>query len=307
MDRFVIRGEKRCGENSDGTRENKKKSRSISSEGRRVLEEWKNQFAVSERDGEPFCLLCSKILGVCKTYNVKRHFDTTHVTFDKKYPPGSQERTHKITSLEKNAIAEQNTMRASLNVTQAVTLATFKISWLLAKHGKPFTDGELIKNCFLESQCLFNDLSNKSEIIRRIKSLQLSNDTVTRRISEISENLTEQLKSKIATASALSLAADESTDIGDVAQLCIWVRCVDSVTFEVTEDLLALKSLHERTRGEDIHKALSEACRDMNIPASSVVSITTDGAPSMTGKHKGLVAEMQKISPDLLAFHCIVH
>ncbi len=76
---------------------------------------------------------------------------------------------------------------------------------------------------------------------------------------------------------------------------------------QVTEDLLALKSLHERTRGEDIHRALSEACKDMNILASSVVSITTDGAPSMTGKHKGLVAEIRKISPDLLAFHCIVH
>uniref|UniRef100_A0A671RV65 DUF4371 domain-containing protein n=1 Tax=Sinocyclocheilus anshuiensis TaxID=1608454 RepID=A0A671RV65_9TELE len=263
------------------------------------------RFAVNERDGQPFCLLCSKILGVCKTYNVKRHFDTTHATFDKKYPPGSQESTLKITSNEKNAIAKQNTMRANLKVSQAVTLAAFKISWLLAKHGKPFSDGELVKNCFLESQCLFDDLSNKSEIIRRIKCLQLSNDTVTHRISE---NLTEQLKTKLATASALSLAADESTDIGDVASLCIWVRCVNSETFEVTEDLLALKSLHERTRGEDIHRALSEACKDMNIPAaSSVVSSTTDGAPSMMGKHKGLVAEMRKISPDLLAFHCIVH
>ncbi|XP_050994546.1 general transcription factor II-I repeat domain-containing protein 2A-like [Labeo rohita] len=307
MDKFVIRGEKRCEENAnEGTHANKK-SRCISNEGRRVLEEWKNQFAVNERDGQPFCLLCRKILGVCKTYNVKRHFDTTHATFDKKYPLGSQERAFQITSLEKNAIAEQNTMRASLKVSQAVTLATFKISWLLAKHGKPFSDGELVKNCFLETQCLFDDLSNKNEIIRRIKSLQLSNDTVTRRISEISENLTEQLKTKLTTASALSLAADESTDIGDVAQLCIWVRCVNSETFEGTEDLFALKSLHERTRGEDIHRALSAACKDMNIPASSVVSITTDGAPSMTGKHKGLVAEMRKISPDLLAFHCIVH
>ncbi len=220
-------------------------------------------------------MLCSKILSVCKTYNVKRHFDTTHATFDKKYPPGSQERALKITSLEKNAIAEQNTMQANLKVSQAVTLATFKISWLLAKHGKPFSDGELVKNSFLESQCLFDDLSSKSEIIRRIKSLQLSNDTVTRLISEMSENLTEQIKTKLATASALSLAADESTDIGDVAQLCIWVRCVNSETFEVTEDLLALKSLHERTRDEDIHRALIEACKDMNIPASSVVSITT--------------------------------
>uniref|UniRef100_A0A672PGZ3 DUF4371 domain-containing protein n=1 Tax=Sinocyclocheilus grahami TaxID=75366 RepID=A0A672PGZ3_SINGR len=247
------------------------------------------------RDGQPFCLLCSKILDVCKTFNLKRHFDTNHATFDKNYPPGSQERALKITSLEKNGIAEQNTMQASLKVSQAVTLAMFKISWLLAKHGKPFSDGELVKNCFLESQCLFDDLSNKSEIIRRIKSLQLSNDTVTRRISEMSENLTEQLKTKLATASAHSLAADESTDIGDVAQFCIWVRCVNSETFEVTEDLLPLKS------------ALSEACKDMNIPASSVVSITTDGAPSMTGKHKSLVAEMRKLCPDLLAFHCIVH
>uniref|UniRef100_A0A8C1QSJ5 DUF4371 domain-containing protein n=1 Tax=Cyprinus carpio TaxID=7962 RepID=A0A8C1QSJ5_CYPCA len=216
-------------------------------EGRRVLEEWKNQFAVND--------------------------------------------------------FEDNYLKVSL----AVTLAMFKISWLLAKHGKPFSDGELVKNCFLESQFLFDDLSNKSEIICRIKSLQLSNDTVTRQIYEMSENLTEQLKTKLATASALSLSADESTDIGDVAQLCIWVRCVNSETFEVTEDLLALKSLHEQTRGENIHRALSEASKDMNIPESSVVSITSDGAPSMTGKHKGLIAEMRKISPDLLAFHYIVH
>uniref|UniRef100_A0A672PL12 HAT C-terminal dimerisation domain-containing protein n=1 Tax=Sinocyclocheilus grahami TaxID=75366 RepID=A0A672PL12_SINGR len=211
-------------------------------EGRRVLEEWKNQFAVNERIGQPFCLLCSKILGVCKTYNLKRHFDTNHATFGN--------------------FGDHVLFSASLKVSQAVTLAMFKISWLLAKHGKPFSDGD-----------------NKSKIIRRIKSLQLSNDTVTRRISEMSENLTEQLKTKLATASAHSLAADESTDIGDVAQFCIW----------------------------DIHRALSEACKDMNIPASSVVSITTDGAPSMTGKHKSLVAEMRKLCPDLLAFHCIVH
>uniref|UniRef100_A0A8C2CP28 Uncharacterized protein n=1 Tax=Cyprinus carpio TaxID=7962 RepID=A0A8C2CP28_CYPCA len=193
MDKFVIRGEKTCEENTDkGTHANKKSS--ISSKGRKLLEEWKNQFAVNERDGQPFCLLFNKILG---------------------------ERAFKITSLEKNGIVEQNKMRAILKVSQVVTLATFKISWLLSKHGRPFSDGELVKNCFLESQCLFDDLSNKSEII------------FTRRISEMSENLTEQLKTKLATASALSLAADESTDIGDVAQLCIWVRCVNSETFEL--------------------------------------------------------------------------
>lgn len=67
---------------------------------------------------------------------------------------------------------------------------------------------------------------------------------------------------------------------------------MNSETFEITKVLLALNLQQERTRGEGIHRALSEACKDMNIPASSVASITTDGAPSMTGKHKVLVAEM---------------
>lgn len=73
------------------------------------------------------------------------------------------------------------------------------------------------------------------------------------------------------------MSADDSTENRDVALLCIWVRRELSPerTFEITEDLLALKSLHERTRGEDIQRALSEAC-----------------------KHKGLVVEMRKISPD---------
>uniref|UniRef100_H3BFL4 DUF4371 domain-containing protein n=1 Tax=Latimeria chalumnae TaxID=7897 RepID=H3BFL4_LATCH len=101
----------------------------------------------------------------------------------------------------------------------------------------------------------------------------------------------------------LSLAVDESTDIGDVAQLCIWIRCIDTVNFEITEDLLSLKSLHDRTRGKDIYIAV----RQMNVPLNSVVSVTTDGAPCMTGKHRELVAEMTKEQPNLLTFHCIVH
>lgn len=48
----------------------------------------------------------------------------------------------------------------------------------------------------------------------------------------------------------LRLAVDEPTDIGDIAQLCIWIQCIDTVNFEIKEALLSLQSLHDHTRGE---------------------------------------------------------
>uniref|UniRef100_H3AE60 DUF4371 domain-containing protein n=1 Tax=Latimeria chalumnae TaxID=7897 RepID=H3AE60_LATCH len=243
-----------------------------------------------------------------KTYNVKRHFETKHQDFQTKYAEKPKDRKLRISNLEKSLNNEQKMLRATFTGADAVTVASYEISWMLAKHGKPFSDGALVKECFLEStDCLFNDLKNKNEIIRRIKNLQLSNDTVCRRISDISENLCAQLKAKIASAAALSLAVDESTDIGDVAQLCIWIRCIDTVNFEIIEDLLSLKSLHDRTLGEGIYIAARQACDEMNVLLNSIVSVTTDGALCMTGKHRGLVAEMTKEQLNLLTFHCIVH
>ena len=43
---------------------------------------------------------------------------------------------------------------------------------------------------------------------------------------------------------------------------------------------------------------------------SNLVSVCTDGAPSMIGKHEGFVALLRRELPDsdtLMSFHCILH
>ncbi|GFW10914.1 general transcription factor II-I repeat domain-containing protein 2B [Trichonephila clavipes] len=45
-----------------------------------------------------------------------------------------------------------------------------------------------------------------------------------------------------------------------------------------------------------------------HIPLDKIVSISTDGAKSMTGVRKGLVAILkEKINHEILVYHCIIH
>lgn len=43
------------------------------------------------------------------------------------------------------------------------------------------------------------------------------------------------------------------------------------------------------------------------ISLNSVISITTDGAPSMLGQERGAVTPLKEDSPDLKSYHCISH
>lgn len=47
--------------------------------------------------------------------------------------------------------------------TSNVNLASFAVSLEIAKKGKPFTDGEYVKDCFIRaSEELFRDFKNKT-------------------------------------------------------------------------------------------------------------------------------------------------
>ena len=98
---------------------------------------------------------------------------------------------------------------------------------------------------------------------------------------------------------------DESTEIDDVAQLCIFVRyCANN---EFREEFLLLIPLTNRTTGEDIYKGFKTFMNAHNIPLDKIVGVATDGAPAMVGRHSGFVKHLRDINPTIVAFHCIIH
>jgi hypothetical protein len=74
--------------------------------------------------------------------------------------------------------------------------------------------------------------------------------------------------------------------------------------FTVKEEFVKLFPLNDHTRGQDIFNAFLKFVKESNLPLSKLVAITTDGTPSMTGKHNGFLAlcakdELRKISKEV--------
>ncbi|XP_025193643.1 general transcription factor II-I repeat domain-containing protein 2A-like [Melanaphis sacchari] len=141
-----------------------------------------------------------------------------------------------------------------------------------------------------------------------VENISNSRHTMERRISMISSDIFSNLQNEIANCSALSLALDESTDIQDKPQLAIFIRYV-TMNMEVKEELLDLIAHKETTRGCAIKDALDVVLRKAEVQIAKIVSVSTDGAPSMTGCKNGLIGILKSDTdfPDFIPIHCIIH
>lgn len=272
-------------------------------------EDWEHDYFVTMVNEKCCCLICLTSLAIPKKGNIERHFLSLHNKFQTDYPPKSELRKRKVKDLKTQLKNQQNVFKKPILKSQAATTASFKACYLLAKKYKPFSDGEFVKETFLEiSESLFNDFKNKTEIISAIQELQLSRNTVMRRIEKMSGNVKEQLYNDIKSCTCFSLQCDESTDIRDTAQLLVFIRMVFE-DFTSKEEMLGMISLKERIRGVDIFKAFKNFLNELKVPLFKLVSITTDGAPSMIGRINGFVALCQNDDefPSFLNYHCIIH
>ena len=72
----------------------------------------------------------------------------------------------------------------------------------------------------------------------------------------------------------------------DTAQLAIFIQGVNS-EFEIVEDFARLFPMKDTITDKDIFQAVKLCCKDMDLQFGKLVSVTTDGAPSMVGKKHG--------------------
>ncbi|XP_056121755.1 general transcription factor II-I repeat domain-containing protein 2-like [Rhinichthys klamathensis goyatoka] len=281
-----------------------KPKRKVDDEHRQFQERWTLQYFFVEFNGNATCLICKEKVAVLKEYNLKRHYSTKHGEQYEKYQADEREKT--AMKLKRELTSQQSLFHKAKKDADAAVEASYVVSELIAKAGKPFTEGPFMKDCMLkvaeilcpEKKGLFNNLS-------------LSANTVAERISELSSDIYDQLRGKARVFTAYSVALDESTDKTDIAQLAIFIRGINE-QFEVTEELLSLCPMHGRTTANAIFQQLCDAIERAGLPWNRLVGITTDGAPSMTGKKNGLVALVQRKLEEenanpAVVLHCIIH
>ena len=261
---------------------------------------WTTDYFVHEQSNSIICLICLEKIAVCKSYNVNRHYATKHAVSYDKFK--GQFRIDKIELLKKTFLAQQSVMKTKVISSYSATKISFLMAEAIAKSGKPFCTGDLLKNClkiFCKEIC--------PEKTPTVEDLSLSHQTIARRVEDLSKNVVLSLKEKLNKCEAYSLALDESTDRGDTAQLAIFIRGITS-NFEVIEELLDINHMKDTTRGEDILSEVKKTLVKFELPEKKLCGVTTDGASALTGKNIGFIALLKKsINHEIISYHCIIH
>ncbi|CAG9839126.1 unnamed protein product [Diabrotica balteata] len=127
-----------------------------------------------------YVILRSRFL---KKGNIERHHKTVHSNFEKSFPLHSAARKEKLKQLTKQLTGQQSIFLKTVDKNRAATEASYRVSQIIAQKKKPYEDGEMIKQAFLEAaDSLFANFRNKDEIVSAIKYMQLSANTVMRRV-----------------------------------------------------------------------------------------------------------------------------
>lgn len=256
-------------------------------------------FVGTEEEPLPQCVICFETLAnhSMKPSKLERHISTKHPECVNKPIAFFQNKKRDLIST-RTSMENVSTGRED----KKVTMVSYQLSLLIAKKGAPHTAGEniILPAAKLISASLFDEKATK-----KIGEIPLSNNTVKRRIEEMSENIKQQLISALKRSDFYSLQLDESTDIADNANLLAFVRFETNESVE--EEMLFCRPLPTSTTGADIFNCLDGFMKENEIDWSKCVGVTTDGARAMSGKYSGLAAKIKAVSPLVEWVHCSIH
>ncbi|GFU40227.1 SCAN domain-containing protein 3 [Trichonephila clavipes] len=218
----------------------------------------------------PECVIC----GFFKLSNsamvpskLQRHLVTNHPSLSTK------DKSYFERSLS-SKIKQVKVFEKQVCVSEKAQVASYEIAELIAVNLKPHNLAEeiILPTC---RKIVKTMIGGSADI--DICKIPLSNDTIHRRIKDMSENI-EQNTGKTLANSNFALQVDETTDITGNAQLIAFVRFIPE--------------------NDIINQFL--CCRELP-------DFTTDGAPAMTGHLKGFVAHVKELNEDILVTHCFLH
>ncbi|GFT03211.1 zinc finger BED domain-containing protein 5 [Nephila pilipes] len=189
----------------------------------------------NEEAPDAVCLLCNKILAnrsLAPTKLLRQLKKKNHLTDKGKY-----------ISFFKRKLESHNKSRSFMGEKfktdhQKITEASYKVSHRIAPAGEAHVIGEsIIKPCVQDIiSCVLGESYSK-----QVESVSLSNNTVKRRINNITDDIELELISRLQACNVNELQLDESTDVAGLAILLVFVRRVGNM--EKLKENLAPKML----------------------------------------------------------------
>lgn len=132
---------------------------------RNFQESWTNSYGFLLQKDRAVCALCYESV-VCRRSSVQRHFQVKHESSFK----NTDEKFEAIKRAVSGFKKQKTFFKQIVGTKNKATVCSYTIAHSLALKGKPFTDGEFVKETFLKSaEVLFDDLPNLETTIARIR------------------------------------------------------------------------------------------------------------------------------------------
>ncbi len=248
----------------------------------------------------PQCVICLEVLAneSMKPAKLQRHLNTKHSNLNNKDAAFFKAKAVGVKNCRLDASGSfQNKNLAAIE-------ASYSVALKVAQAKKPHTIAEnLILPCAKE----IVHLMLGPESANKLSSLSVSNNTIKRRISDMSNDILSQIVQEIReTPSGLfSIQLDETTDVANFAQLLVYVRYVKDQ--KMKEEFLFCRALETTTTAADIFDLINNFFEGHSIEWKYLCGVCTDGAPAMLGCKSGFQTLVKKVAQKVIGTHCMIH
>ncbi|KAL1768625.1 zinc finger protein BED domain-containing protein 5-like [Sigmodon hispidus] len=249
---------------------------------------------------KPQCVICGGVLSAesMKPNKLKRHFDSKHLSFAGKDISYFRSKADEL----KKARLDTGSKYPRQNV--IAVEASYLVALRIARTMKPHTFAEdLLLPASKDSiRVMIGD-----EFVTQLSAVSLSNDTVRRRIDDMSADILDQVIQEIKSAPlpVFSIQLDESTDVANCSQLLVYVRYINDGGFK--DEFLFCRPLETSSTALDVFDTVGSFLKEHKISWDMVCGVCTDGAPAMLGCHSGFQRLILKESPKVIGTHCMTH
>ena len=116
---------------------------------------------------------------------------------------------------------QRNVFQKTLTMSERAQLASIEAAEIMKSKSHTLAESVILPACKKMVKSMLGETAEKD-----ISKIPLSNDTIHRRILDLSENIDTNVQKKLE-GSKFALIVDESTDISNSAQLLVFVRFIN--------------------------------------------------------------------------------